>query len=247
MSSAKKKYTLIYLICFVLLFHSFPLEILIDNFIIQSILRIIIELALIFYVLYYNKKEFFIPFKFKKISKRDIIYLPLLLLCFSNLFVIYYQRATLNENINCINLIITIIKTFTIIFVEELLFRMIVLEELYKSKNKFQTIFLSSLIFSLVHAVKISPSNIIIVLVQIGYTFILGIILGFILIDSDNLIIPIIFHFLFNFINNDLVIELFDFKNDLSFYVINIIVGIIVLIYLFFVVLLERRSEKNAP
>ena len=122
-------------------------------------------------------------------------------------------------------------------------------EEFLKHKSKLQSLIYSSLIFGSVHLLNISSlGSIPIILVQVGYTFFLGMILGIIYLSSKNILLPIIFHILFNFINDILVIELFPIKWDITFFLVNILVGIIVSLYslLMFKKFLLKEEDNNA-
>ena len=97
------------------------------------------------------------------------------------------------SSINLYSFILLIIITP---IAEEFIFRDFILKRLMNSKNVIYSILASSLIFSLTH-----------LKIQILFeTFILGIILGYIYYKSKNIILCIVFHFIFNLISSYMVI-----------------------------------------
>ena len=245
----KRLYTIIYLICLILLINGLPFSIFIDNKFVLFAINIIIKILSIVYIIKYIKKEELNSIKTKTITKSDLKLVPLLILCCSNLFVAIGQKTNFNDSIDLFVIISGLITSIGVGIVEELLFRSQVLDEFLKYKTKFQSLIYSSLIFGSVHLLNISSlASIPTIFVQVGYTFFLGMILGIIYLNSKNIILPIIFHILFNFINDILVIELFPIKWDLTFFLINIGIGIIVSAYALLILkkFLLKESEKDA-
>ena len=221
----------------------------IDNKIILFLINVVIKIISIIYIIKYIKKEELNSLKIKKIARSDLKLLPLLLLCCSNFIVSIIQKVNINCNIDFFTIISGLIISIGVGIVEELLFRSQVFEEFLKYKSKLQSLIYSSLIFGSVHLLNISSlGSIPIILVQVGYTFFLGMVLGIIYLNSKNILLPIIFHILFNFINDILVIELFPIKWNLTFFLVNILVGIIVSLYslLMFKKILLKEEDNNA-
>ena len=240
----KRCYTIAYLICIVLLINSLPFSMFIKNEIALFVINLIIKVISIFYILRYIKKEDLNKLKLDNKTSSTLKLIPLLLLCCSNFIVVLFQNSTSND-INYFNIFTGLVTSIGVAIVEELLFRSQLLEEFLRYKNKFKSILYSSLIFGLVHLLNISSlGSIPTVLVQAGYTFFLGFIVGFIYLKSRNIIFPIIFHLLFNFLNDILVIELFNLKWDVTFFIVSIVVGIISVLYMFLVLFIERRNEN---
>ena len=187
--------------------------------------------------------------KLKCMVTKDLKIIPLLLLCCSNFIVAMFQKSNLNPHIDTFEIITGLIVSIGVGIIEELLFRSQVLEEFLKLKSKVQSVLFSSLIFGSVHLLNISSLGTIpIVLIQMCYTFFLGLVLAVIYLYSKNIILPILFHILFNFINDILIIELFPIKWDITFFVVNIGIGIIVLLYLavLFKNTLLKEEDNNA-
>ena len=151
--------------------------------------------------------------------------------------MVLYQSAEINNSIDYSNLIFNIILCIPNVIIEELLFRYLVCYEFDMHVSKFKTILYSSLIFGSIHLLNISSiGSIPTVLVQVLYTFGIGLILGLIYLKSNyNIIYPTIIHLLFNVFNDIIVVNMFDFKWDVSFFVINSIIAIFTCLYAFFI------------
>ena len=80
-------------------------------------------------------------------------------------------------------------------------------------------------------------------LVQAVYTFGLGLILSLMYAYSHNFIYPLIFHFLFNFINNELTTSLFIYEWNTKFYIVNIVIGVLLVAYGFLCYKLLEKKE----
>lgn len=243
----KRLYSILYLVCIVLLINSNPFSLFISNEILLLSINLVIKVISIIYILHYIKKENLNKIKTKKLEKSSIKLIPLLLLCFSNFFVVLIANSTVKTEIDIFAILSGLVIAILIGIIEELLFRNQILEELLKNQTKFKALLYSSLIFGGVHLLNISSiSSIPTVLAQVGYTFILGLCLGYIYISSKNIILPIIYHTLFNFLNDVLVVKLFNLKWDLTFFIVNISLGILVIIYLFLTTLKKKGANKNA-
>ena len=68
-------------------------------------------------------------------------------------------------------------------------------------------------------------------LLQSVYTFFLGLLFAYSYICLKNIFVPIAMHFLFNFLNDVLVVELFNINYNLNFFLINIGIGLLLCIY----------------
>lgn len=230
---SKRVYSILFLICLVLLFTSIPFSMFINNSLVVFIIINSIRFLSIFYIFYYTKKENLHKLELNKPKIKHLIYLPLVIFCCSNIIEALITNTTKVNEINVLNIIYGLISAILIAVIEELLFRGQLFKELKDQHGRLKGILLSSLFFGAIHLLNISSLNtILICLVQSVYTFALGIILCVLYEKTKNIIIPIIFHFLFNFINNTLSTSLFNIKWDIYFYLINIIIGLITLTYL---------------
>lgn len=159
-----------------------------------SIISIFINVLLIIFII---KKE---KIKLKKINIRKIF--PYIYFCLSftilfNLLVIYISN---NSNSSNINMFILLISSGIIgPILEELVFRKLIIDKLLKFNSLYKTIIISSLVFSLLHINQL----------KIIYTFIVGIIYGFVYIKRKNIMDSIIIHS----ISNMVVLLITNFNN----------------------------------
>ena len=240
----RRLYSIVYLICLILLVNSLPFGLFIKNEVVLFVVNIVIKIGSIIYILYYLKKEELNNLQIDNPKVSYIKLLPLILLCYSNFIVVLFQNSEPHTNISILNIVSGFFISIGVAIIEELLFRGQVLEEFLKSKGKLLSIVYSSLIFGSIHLLNISSlSSIPMVLVQVCYTFFLGLVLSLIYTATKNILFPIMFHFLFNFINDILIVELFNIKWDLTFFVVNIMIGIVLLLYV--VIFLRSKGDEE--
>ena len=241
----RRIYSIIYLICLILLVNSLPFSLFIKDEVVLFIISLVIKIGSILYILYYIKKEELNSLKLDKPRLSHSKLLPLSLLCCSNFSVVIFQNSQPQANIDMFGIFSGLVIAIGVAIVEELLFRSQVLEEFLMKKNTISAIIYSSLIFGSVHLLNISSfASIPTVLVQACYTFFLGLVLGVVYTTTNNILFPIIFHFLFNFINDILIVKLFIIKWDLTFFIVNIVIGIVLFIYMLLLVI-RKGADKN--
>jgi len=231
----------VYLIC-----ASMPFSLFIKDEMWCFIATLILKSAFFVFAFFYIKKEKLFTKHISKPKIADLLFIPLLLICMSNfMYAFIMQPGT--RDINGTSLVKASILTLFITLSEELVFRTILLEE-FLSNTKLKPIYsilITSGIFGLTHLVNISSlESIPTVLMQCGYAFVIGLLFSFVYYERRNIIYPFIFHFLFNFLNNDLYGEMFTINYGWEYYLINIAVGFIVLVYAFLLYLfLEKKKE----
>lgn len=132
---------------------------------------------------------------------------------------------------------------------EEIVFRLLIHSQL-PIKNKLLKILASAGIFAAVHLLNFFFNGFNTqYLIQVAYTFGLGIILGFIYEYGCSFIICCVFHILFNFFNTTIFNVLYSvyFENQLSYYMPVIVVTIISIVYMaliyFFIFRKQDREE----
>lgn len=233
------------IICIGLIFSFIPYRLFIDNETLIYILAIITSLIGVIIVIMLIKKRNFIENKETPIIK-PWYYLPLLILCVSNYFVLLFQKDIETSNINTKMFILKTILTVIIVILEEILFRYLLMNSLKKKYSLNKTIIYGALIFGGFHILNVSSlSSIPYILIQCVYTAFLGLILGFIYMTSKNVIYPIILHLLFNILNGNLISELFNIRWDLSFYLVNGVIGVLILVYLFIIQKIVIKENTN--
>ena len=243
----KKIYlSIAYVVCLVLLFSNIPFSLIFKNDFVLFGFSLLSEIIAVIVFFIMIKKEDLKHKYLSKISKKDFLFIPLLLICFSNIFVAMYQNSNIILYDNYDTLLYNIILCSPNVIIEELLFRYLICYEFNKHTSKIKSIIYSSLIFASIHLLNISSiSSIPFILVQVIYTFGLGLVLSLIYLKSNNNIIyPIILHLLFNIFNDIIVVNLFNFEWNLSFFVINGVVAIFSIIYSLFIYKVGDRDAS---
>ena len=235
-----------YVVCLVLLFSNLPFALVFEDKLLIFIFSLISELIALVIFFHLIKKENIKHDFISKFNKKYLLFIPFLIICFSNFFVVLYQNSKMIPYDNYENLLYNIILCIPNVIIEELLFRYLICYEFNKHTSKIKSIIYSSLIFASIHLLNISSiSSIPFVLVQVIYTFGLGLVLSLIYLKSNNNIIyPIILHLLFNIFNDIIVVNLFNFEWNLSFFVINGVVTILSLIYSLFIYKVGDRDAS---
>ena len=245
------KFKLSDLLIFALLFifvAAFP----VDLFPISETYRLLIKISLrllilgyYIYICFTNRINIFKFYNWKRI----VLFLPFLLACFSNLIATaidggFTGVTTMTDGY----LSLFIIYHFLGAIVEEFLFRFFIHNSLVRVGSIKRIVF-GALIFALFHLLNIvnisSVDGLVSVLIQVGYNFGLGILLGFLYEYTYSLPACICLHFLFNFFNTVLYQFLGCMTTDFTFYMTAVIIGVvltgyIILIY-FFVLKRYRR------
>jgi membrane protease YdiL (CAAX protease family) len=176
-----------------------------------------------------------------------IIFIPSLIVSILNFPLDNVINKEIIFNIDTSKLITYILFTLSIAISEELLFRglftSIPVSQIDNSKYRvIIRVFYVSIIFSLVHLLNLFTSDILSVLLQVGYTFILGVMLTTLYIYTKNIIFCIIVHFIYNFVGT--FTDYFSNSYyESNMYIIWIIEGILVGSYILF--LLYKMTKKD--
>lgn len=234
----KKRYiSIAYVSCLLLFFSNIPFTLFIKDSIVLFILNLLFELiALVVFFVMIKKEELKHNF-YSKIKKKYLYFLPFILICFTNFIIVFINKDIINHSYNELDLIFDIILCIPNVLVEEFIFRYLILYELNHNVSEFRAILFSALIFGGIHIFNITSLSVIpIVLLQVLYTFGIGLILGLVYTKSKcNIIYPIILHLVFNVFNDILVTNLFILSWNLNFFLVNIIVTIIIGLYSVFI------------
>ena len=183
--------------------------------------------------------------------KNLLISLPLLIGGLSNILYGLFFKENIVINFQISTFITELLVLIISVIIEEFLFRIILidyLQNIIKAKYKnILVILISSFAFSLMHAINFFGNSPINVLIQMGYTFILGIVLSILTISIDGLILPIIGHFIFNFFNTALFNILFDFEINWKYILFSCGIGVFCLAYSLVIYYLKtRRGNTDA-
>lgn len=212
------------------------------NYVISITLRIVFLIFAYIFI----KKNAIVRFERQRFKKDDLLLLPLLLITFSNVIVGFILGISPNLISNWVTFSLGAFIDALTALAEELIFRVVIISHLMTYSSRTRTLLYSSLIFALIHLVNISSiSMIVFSLVQIAYTLILGLILGGVYMMKKNYVYIVCLHFLFNFINGTLTQHMYHFPNDLTFILVNVIIGGLVLVYGYLLYQQFLRKEDN--
>lgn len=244
--SKKQFYSIGLLICLFVLFTSIPFDLWITNETVVYVLQMILKIGFLILAIFYIKKEGYRYEWSGKLQWKHSILLPFLLLCFSNLVVCLIQSSPMKDIQDYHGIVMDFFFYLLVAVSEELVFRYVLFQELQTHQGKLKAMLISSMIFGGLHLLNInSLASIPTCLVQSLYTFGLGMVLSLVYMDTKNLSVTILFHFLFNFMNDSLVSNLFDMEWDVAFYVINSIFAVVFLVYGGMIYLCKIRKEKE--
>lgn len=208
------------------------------------IFRILAQLVVFFLFRLILKKS---PLKFKERTYNRfnmILFIPVFVLCFSNFFNLLNPSNRFEFSFS-INLLLSILLSFCVAFNEEYLFRSVIIDNIENSEIPFVKIIISASIFAACHLTTFFSTFNPVDLIQVVYTFGLGIVLGMIYVYTESLWYCVLFHFAYNMINNDFAQFIKYEKIDYLYFLINAIVGLIVGVYLVIIYFLKLRRTKS--
>ncbi|MCQ2742986.1 MAG: CPBP family intramembrane metalloprotease [Bacilli bacterium] len=204
----------------------------------SSALRVAFFVGAIFII----KKEGLASSYWKTEGKGWVCCLPFFLIAFSNMFFLLIHGGCSPAGLE--HLWHKAVLCLCTSMAEEMLFRAALLGLLQeRTQKEWILILISAAIFSISHAVNFLSGVFIPVLVQMGYTFVLGLFLGMMYLRGGKLTLTILLHFLFNFVNNALFSCLYQGEWNLAFFITNISLGLIAFIYWLVLLLKEKGSQ----
>lgn len=194
---------------------------------------LVLSLTLIIFISKNNNWVYYGFYSFKKINiDNNYIFIPLLILALMPLFAGFSSDLTLRKILYLMSYMVLVA------FVEEIIFRGIILKILLK-KGLMKAIFGSSILFSLSHLLNtLQVNNLFSIMSQTIYALIIGIILAMIVIKTNNIIIAIIFHYL-----NNIMTSLNPEVESLLSSSISAIMFIIAIIYIIYLYSLDFSKE----
>lgn len=178
----------------------------------------------------------------KKI-KNNLLLGLVFIICVNNFpFIsIILNKVSLSNNVT--SWILHIFNCFSVSILEELVFRGIIFTLLFNlfanNKNKvFLSIVISSSAFGLLHLVNLfAGEHIFYVTIQIGYSFLTGVLFAVSYLISRKIAVPIILHFIYNFggllqENGLLTGQIWCVFQVVETVIISVIIGVFVLYYI---------------
>lgn len=208
-----------------------------------------ISAGLIFMILLYalQYKEIF---QFKNTLKSLIIMIPALIIAINNFPIIAFfdGRATLTDPMYRIFLFL--IECLSVGFFEEILFRGIILlvliQKLEHRKNgTMYAILISSIFFGMLHLLNLfQGASISDVMLQVGYSFLVGVMWAVMYLRTHHLWLTMLMHALYNFFGQ-VMFYLGVVNQRYDLYTIIITVTLAILVSLYAIKLLKEISIKN--
>jgi len=201
---------------------------------------------LVFAVIYARANKLFNP-GFKRLRWKDFRFLPFLLIVISNLFVGLFSAKSDSPLADVWLQIPVCLLTAC---AEEYIFRVLIAKEAAsQTREPWKGILWSAFFFGLIHLTNISSVDTIVpALIQVVYCFFLGLLLGYMYLETENAILPVALHFAFNFLNGVLIPTIYDLRGDWVYFLVNGLVGLVVIGYgllLFFVGLRHKPAENE--
>lgn len=248
----KMKFRFFDILLLILLFifvNSFPIDLLRIEPIYQEVIRIGLRLLLLSYYIYIFVKNRINIFKFAN-YKRALLFVPFLLACFSNF--IAAGVAGLNFSYIGISPIYISLVAFNLLLsvvLEEILFRYIIQNSLVNASSV-KRILGSALIFALFHLLNLvnirTVDQLIAVLLQVAYTFGLGIMLAIVYEYSYSLPLCMCLHLAFNIFNLLLPNYVFGLAiPDIYFILTAIIISVILVAYIVVLYFIKLKSYSK--
>ena len=247
-NDAQIAYSFFYLLFLYLGVKLLPLEEWISNEIISMSLLAVLLLGVLYLGIKECKKAK-VSF-FKPLTKKNVWLLPLLLGCLVNFLFVWCFSQKPEVNINGSNLAFDILNGLIGAGIEEIIFRGLALSfflRVFSKRWELKSILLSALLFSLMHTINFLGNPYMNVVVQLGYTFIMGLILGVVDVVSDSLIFPYIGHLCFNLFNMTLFSVFYQLEITWQYVLFCSVFSALLLIYAFWVYHYSRKKEKDAP
>ena len=129
MDKKQSWYNVLFVICVVLLINSIPFALFIKDQLLLNILEIIKRVAALVTFIILSKKEKLDKPKVNKLNKKTFLFIPFILAFVSNFIVVLVNKEIIYSEINYFNIITGFINMLLVAFIEELLFRHLLLNE----------------------------------------------------------------------------------------------------------------------
>ena len=187
-------------------------------------------------------------FSFDRLGRKDFLWLPLIVPCLSNILYAACFSGSFFPALDAGKAALAFADDLVVAILEEILFRgilFIFFLALFQNKKNgvVYSILLSSIAFGAIHLVNIFSNPPLAVLAQVGYSFLLGIVLSLAYRGSENFVLPVLGHFLFNALNDTIPSMFSSYSIDVTYYVWSVILGAFGLLYAIGIaIVMERRK-----
>lgn len=209
---------------------------------------IVVNILFLIFLFIFSKKSTLKINKQKTNFKIASLFIPAFVICGSNYLYLLTNPSDFSANFEVTFFIYFVFTIFTALK-EEFIFRVLLITNLDSVKKPLNKILISSGIFAFMHIFNFFSSFNPYYLLQIVYTFGLGLVLGLIYYYSNSFIMCFSLHFLFNVFNDDLyrylVVE--NSPTNLGLFIlVNCGIALIVGIYLLFIYLFKLRKTISS-
>lgn len=175
-------------------------------------------------------------FSFRRLGIKDLLWLPLLIPCLSNLLYAAFFSGNFTPASDGTKAALGFVDDLVVAGIEEILFRGILFtffHTLFQDKKNggIYAILLSSVAFGAIHLVNIFSNPPLAVLAQVAYSFLLGLVLSLVYAGSGNFILPVLGHFLFNALNDTVPSTFLFYSMDTTYYLFSAVLGAFGLLY----------------
>ncbi len=187
----------------------------------------------------------------KKFSRSLLFCIPAFLVVINNLHI--YSMLTGKEKVvDSLGLVgLFALECFCVALFEEMAFRgMVFLRILEKRRDKTSSIiisiFLSSAIFGLIHLVNLFYSSPVLVLMQIGYSFLVGGMCSVVLLKTHNIWLCVVLHGTFNFCGEVVPRLGRGYTWDVPTIVITVLLAVFTTVYMIAALVKMPKDELDA-
>lgn len=239
----------IFLLFFIIV--SFPIDYIIKKEVYLNIIHGLIRIICSIYLFIYLKRKQVIAINNERLTKKVFLLLPFILAIINNLILLLFvDEISLNFSLK--NVVSEVIFFTGVAMLEEIVFRGVIFNyynKKYKNyKQPLTAIIISSILFGLVHLLNIFHSNLSLSLMQVGYSFLMGLLFAFIYAYTNNIILCGIVHFMYNFCNETLFLSLMNNDWNIVMYgatIINIIILLIygIILYKYYFINIKQTDE----
>lgn len=236
------------IICVFLFLVAFPINIFTNSQQIITIIQCVLVFLAGVFALIYSIKSKNIMLTKEGINLRNLLILtPTLIVCFCTLpYLIKFN--CFNQNIVFDRpLILNFVYHFLVVITEEIIFRKIIFDNI-EIQNPTKKLFVCSAIFGIAHITTFLSTFNPVDLIQIIYTFGLGLVLGIIYTYGKSLGFAGFFHFLYNVFNKIIFVELTSNQvtfDNVFFYVSCVIVAVIAIAYISLIYFFILNKNQN--
>ena len=214
------------------------------------ILFFVLKFLTVIFPLYIIKSvDYSSQFKFRcgVFFKSCIVLLPLIIVCVNNFPII----ALITNSAKMVNKGITylyyILACLSIAVYEEVIFRGIIYNVIKEKKKDFWAIIISSLIFSTAHLINAFSLSIGYLLMQLGYSFLIGAMCCVAYKFSNGIYLPIILHFIYDIGGLLLTYELVEGNIwNITSIIITAIIAVIVTVYTVILYFVKEKNESSS-